>query len=296
MGADTVLSFSNPSYSKENEAPLPTIAASPSRKRMRSVMKHCNGQLLTDEKPQKVSASAQSNFAHKAEVILDVPDIEDDYYRHTVDWSKGDWIAVATIDSAHLRHMGTQTVVTLANAYAHLGGYFSAIKFHPTEAWELAMGFEDGRLEVWDIDHRIPFWRNMRPTAWDKKDFVGGMSWKADGSILSVGYADGFIKHWDLRVRVPVATVKSHSGRIAGLAWDPSGKLIVSGSTDSGVKCWDMRADKHLELKSDPSLNLKPLWTIPNKTSTVKVTGTLSMVFFCLLTMCTGDSMVPMEV
>ena len=159
---------------------------------------------------------------------------------------------------------------------ADLSAGVSSIAFHPGEANSLAVGYVDGRLELYDVasgaDVTPPF-VSPRPGTITRLAFSSDGEWLAvvepniihtinlndgrersalqieggtvdtlmfspDGETLITGMLDGSIVLWDLTSGRRLGTLHGHAGPIMALALDPDDQTLASGGLDTAVVLW----------------------------------------------------------
>jgi cell division cycle protein 20 (cofactor of APC complex) len=256
---------------------------SPTKRKTLSIMRHCSSSLNKTASSLNPSASARFHMQAKPDLVLDAPNLFDDFYSRPVDWSCGDHIAAATDKSLNIRDMKTLkvTVIRTRGGLRSTGMQpaISSIKFHPREARHIAVGFLEGHVELWN-------WERMRTYFVHKaEEYIGGLSWRPPKSdLLSVCYKDGIIRHFDPRSGpFPVHIHLAHSNRGTGLAWNEDGTVLASLGEEDGIKCWDARTRKEIPLMGGPpysQLSLEERWHVKHKTITMKVSF-LQRMFIC---------------
>jgi WD40 repeat protein len=71
------------------------------------------------------------------------------------------------------------------------------------------------------------------------ENWVGGLAFAPDGSVLVSGSRDKTMKFWEVPSGKLLRTVKAHSGWVRAVAYSPDGKIVASCSDDTTIKLWD---------------------------------------------------------
>ncbi len=78
-------------------------------------------------------------------------------------------------------------------------------------------------------------------TGWEVafENWIGGVAFSPDGSVLVSGSRDKTLKYWEVPGGRLMRTVKAHSGWVRAVAYAPDGKVVASCSDDNTIKFWD---------------------------------------------------------
>ena len=167
------------------------------------------------------------------ERVLDAPELIDDFYLNTLDWSVNNVLAVGLGESIYMWDAGTAAIKQLLKM--------------PNQHWVTSLSWEQQGdfMAVGASDHTVQIWdaRTLQKlrTMSGHKARVSSLSW--NGPLLSSGGRDSTILQRD--VRVPehfVGTLKGHTQEVCGLKWSPAGNLLASGGNDNILNIWDDRS------------------------------------------------------
>jgi WD40 repeat protein len=105
----------------------------------------------------------------------------------------------------------------------------------------LAAGYEQGKVVIWDL-------ANPRAvnTLSGHTDFVQGVRFNAQGTILASVSDDGYLILWNLRVTPPAVLSKTpaHRGTIYAVAFSSDGQYVITGGADRLVNVRDITDPK----------------------------------------------------
>jgi WD40 repeat protein len=106
----------------------------------------------------------------------------------------------------------------------------------------LAVGYEDGRVELWDVAARrlrfgLPATRDARPR----------IALRPEGDLLAVGDCEGTITLTDARTGRERERRPGHEGVLTAMVFSPDGRLLATAGLDNTVIVWEMAAPKPAE-------------------------------------------------
>jgi WD40 repeat protein len=153
------------------------------------------------------------------------------------------------------------------------GRRVSGIAYGP-DGLELATGWRDGRVEVWEAGtgrslrsfgitngaHNLLYTKDGKHIAITEdsavklRDAVTGeerlsfpghsaqvncMAFSPDEARLVTAGFDGLVKLWETATGREILTLKGHTGPVYGVAFSPDGRRIASSGADGTVRIWD---------------------------------------------------------
>lgn len=187
---------------------------------------------LFERNRSTVVRPSRRHIPQSPELILDAPDLLDDYYLNLLDWSSSG-LAVALGDSVYSWQPETRSHMTIARLLSP--NYVTSVAWAGDSKF-LAVGTSDAEVQVWDAELAKPV-----RTMGGHSGRVSSCSW--NGPVLTSGGRDGVVVHND--VRMPASRVAAlrgaHAGEVCGLKWSPSGGLLATGANDNNLCVWDDR-------------------------------------------------------
>ncbi|KAJ0984427.1 hypothetical protein J5N97_002783 [Dioscorea zingiberensis] len=163
-----------------------------------------------------------------ADVLLDAPDILDDYYVNLLGWSNSNILAIALDKTVYLWNGSDGSTSELSTFESAV----TSINWSP-DGQRLAVGLHKAEVQLWDLGSRCLF-RKLQGV---HNSRVGSIAW--NNHILTT--AEKKIVNYDTRAE-PCAfwTSQGHRGRVCGLRWSPSSRHLASGGDDGLVHIWDL--------------------------------------------------------
>lgn len=236
--------------------------------------------------PKPVHAASSINHLQmKAKLVLDAPELSQDFYANTLSWSQQSPHPVALVLGSEVWtctyvEPNMRSVVPPEHLYQSEHG--DRRRIPTTVAWappdgprnSIAIGLRDGSVSVRDASAKL-ITRNC--TTAHRSENARALDWF--GNTLACGYGNGVVQLFDIRNKpgTDQRFFKGHqcsSHGIAGLQWRGDGVLLASGGNDNIVNCWDVR----MMAKNwrDVSSTAVPLWRWKNG-GCVKVSWVLSL-------------------
>ncbi|KAK2964999.1 putative Cell division cycle 20.5, cofactor of APC complex [Blattamonas nauphoetae] len=221
--------------------------------------------------PTNHSLNTPRHISSVAEHVLDAPD------HNILDWGPNNLVAIALHDAVYLWNATNGTTWTLYQGDPENPVLVSSVKWSgASQRLFLAVGFEDGKIQIWDCSKKDP--QKPDRTLLGSPQRIGCLSW--NGPHLASGGQDGKIRIWDTRERdALITTMDHHKEEITSLHWSPERTTLASGGNDNVVCIWDARTcgvkiknqDLAVTRLSDSSDgHLKPLHELVGHTSAVK--------------------------
>ncbi|HLI69413.1 MAG TPA: hypothetical protein VKV19_06600 [Ktedonobacteraceae bacterium] len=115
----------------------------------------------------------------------------------------------------------------------------NAVAWSPQKPYLLAVGLENGMVNVWNIFTPEPtdFPILNQPSSTDNYA-IQAVAWSPNGKYLALGGNDTTVQVWNFSAGKKLMTYTGHTNTVSSLAWSPDGTEIVSGSFDTTVKVW----------------------------------------------------------
>jgi cell division cycle protein 20 (cofactor of APC complex) len=206
-----------------------------------------------------VAAAAARMVPTTADRILDAPDLRADFYLNTVDWSRGNVIAVALDAVVYLWSAASGKITELLRC-EDPSDYVASVRFLPEDDGQhVAVGLSSGAIELWDTRAlarvRVLHSHGSRVVA---------LAWSAQ--LLASGSREGRLVVSDVRARnhERIRIDHAHAYEICGLQWSPDGRHLASGGNDNKVLIWD-RAGRLLRRLTEHTAAVKALAWCPTK-------------------------------
>ena len=109
---------------------------------------------------------------------------------------------------------------------------------------KLAVGGQDGTLELWDTTTGKKL-STLGESGFNKHVF--SLAFSPNGTLLASGSEDATVRLWDTISNNELMTLRKHTGWVNVLAFSSGGKMLASGSTDKTVQLWDTNTGKPLD-------------------------------------------------
>ncbi|HEY3860678.1 MAG TPA: serine/threonine-protein kinase [Verrucomicrobiae bacterium] len=78
------------------------------------------------------------------------------------------------------------------------------------------------------------------------RDFVGGLAFSPDGTLLASASMDGTVKLWDCASAKETGTLPGHLEETTGVTFSPDGRTLASVARNDGVKLWHLATMREL--------------------------------------------------
>jgi cell division cycle protein 20 (cofactor of APC complex) len=193
------------------------------------------------------------------ERILDAPDILDDYYTNTLDWSSRNTLGVALGPSVYLWDSATGGINTLCDVSTETSpdNFVSALSWN-LDGIHAAVATNDNDIQIWNVERQ----RCVRVMTGHAAR-VNCFSW--NNHVLSSGSRDTNIFHHDVRAKEHhFATLSGHDLEVCNIKWSPDGTQLASGSNDNTCRIWDASSSGNARFTfSDSAAAVKALAWCP---------------------------------
>ena len=117
----------------------------------------------------------------------------------------------------------------------HQGGV-SSVAFSPGGK-VLAIGGEDGAVQLWDVATLSPIGHSLRGHAGP----VSSVAFSPDGKALASGSEDGTLRLWDVATSRPIGhPLRGQADAVLSVAFSPDGRTLGSSDENNTVRLWDV--------------------------------------------------------
>ncbi len=189
-------------------------------------------------------------------------------FRGTAFSDQAKWVAVADGESLRVwdlkRHpsgpgfllaAGKFGVLRFSRHERLLGAVTAPIRSEPTVlVWDLASGKELARFQK----HR---------------DFVAGLDFSPDGTVLATASMDNTSKLFDLRTRQEITTLPGQLMSLSSVCFSPDGRRLATGTGDGEILIWDLETRREvLVLRAGGSGGVGSLRFQPSGDSLLSIT------------------------
>ena len=104
------------------------------------------------------------------------------------------------------------------------------------QAGIIAIAYEDGRIETWDLAAKTLLRRFEGHNA-----ALTAFRFDVSGERLISGHADGTIRVWDAEHASTERVIVGHVGPVYALSADPFGATFASAGEDRLIRVWNAR-------------------------------------------------------
>ena len=237
---------------------------------------------VKNDNPILLTSISRPKIPEKPYKVLEVQNLEDDFYLNPIDWSKKNILAIALRDTIYLWSGIDGTVKKLCKAS---DANYTSVNWSP-DGETLAAGTSTGKVELWDVN-------NLKLKKDDlelHKGRIGCLGWQSQ-SIFGTGSQDSSIIIRDIRVsdnQGSIRKLKGHKQEVCSLKWAPNGLRLATGGNDHKVCIWDWKRTKPEAKFSEHQAAVKALAWSPHQSGillsgggsndkTIKVWNTLLM-------------------
>nr|KAG5688010.1 hypothetical protein BaRGS_022951 [Batillaria attramentaria] len=163
---------------------------------------------------------------------------------------------VPTVKSSTTRQIPTKPEHVLDAPVVLDDYYLHTLDWSSTNVVAAALGSE---IYLWNASNSsITLLMNT-----EEENYVSGVSWMNDGSILAIGISDGRVQLWDVNHVKLIRTMNGHAARVGCLDWNAH--ILTSGGNDNAVNVWD----------TSLGMDVRPLHTFTEHQAAIKVCSVL---------------------
>eukprot|EP01002_Notosolenus_urceolatus_P014602 NODE_625_length_1902_cov_27.480842_g502_i0.p1 GENE.NODE_625_length_1902_cov_27.480842_g502_i0~~NODE_625_length_1902_cov_27.480842_g502_i0.p1 ORF type:complete len:513 (-),score=52.48 NODE_625_length_1902_cov_27.480842_g502_i0:40-1578(-) len=188
---------------------------------------------LLSERARRHSPRAKKDsrvIPTSAERVLDAPEILDDFYTNTLEWSSTDLVAIGLGPTCFVWNPSTGDTQELSVAQ---NTAITSVSWHASGN-AIAIGNEDTSVALFDVRTQ----KKLRTLKGTHSLGVTALAWT--GSILTSGGRDGLILNHDTRIQnALISKWQHHEQTVCGLKWSPDGTQLASGGNDNQLCVWN---------------------------------------------------------
>jgi len=199
---------------------------------------------------------AERKISQKPYKVLDAPLLEDDFYRHLLDWSSTNIIAVGLRNSVFLWSASNGLIAKLCEIPEE---EFVASVSWSEEGNTLAVGTSCGVVQLYDANKGV-----LTRTFEGHEGRVGSLDWNRNA--LCSGAKDKTILVRDVRANDDYfCKFKGHKKEICGLKWSYDQNLLASGGNDDKLIVWSLKDQSEVVQISDHKAAVKAIAWSPHQ-------------------------------
>ena len=188
---------------------------------------------VRNDNPILLTSISRPKIAEKPYKVLEVQNLEDDFYLNPIDWSSKNILAIALRDTIYLWSGIDGTVKKLCKASEMT---YTSVNWSP-DGETLAVGTSTGKVELWDVNNLKLKKDDLKP----HEGRIGCLGWQSQ-SIFGTGSQDASIFIRDIRVsdnQGMIRKLRGHKQEVCSLKWAPNGLKLATGGNDHKICIWD---------------------------------------------------------
>eukprot|EP00055_Hartaetosiga_balthica_P017095 m.112046 g.112046 ORF g.112046 m.112046 type:complete len:459 (+) comp9245_c0_seq1:128-1504(+) len=211
-------------------------------------------------KPKKVSRM----IPQAPERVLDAPELHNDFYLNTIDWSQSNTVAIALDDTVYLWDAGSGSITELCQLEGQ-DAYVSSLRW-AGDGMHLAVGTSTAKIQVYDVTKQ----RRLREMS-GHQGRVGASDWNQH--LLTSGSASGMVLNSDVRVQDHIVQeYNEHHQEVCGVRWNAEGTLLATSGNDNMVHIYNDEGE-HMHGLTDHMAAVKALAWCPWNNSLLATGG-----------------------
>ncbi|MBD2629466.1 P-loop NTPase fold protein [Trichormus variabilis] len=121
--------------------------------------------------------------------------------------------------------------------FAEFQSAVRAVAISPHGRRRIAVGLEDGTIEIWDV---------LTGKNWSSckghTSVVNSVAFSPDSSMVVSGSDDNTVRLWDAKIGEAIGQpLSGHTYHVSSVAFSPDGSMVVSGSFDKTLRLWNIK-------------------------------------------------------
>nr|XP_027101327.1 cell division cycle 20.5, cofactor of APC complex-like [Coffea arabica]XP_027109613.1 cell division cycle 20.5, cofactor of APC complex-like [Coffea arabica] len=171
------------------------------------------------------------SFPKKESLVLDAPNLNDDFYMNVLDWGSGNLIAVALGSALYTWNPSNRAIHKLLDVDSQCD-YPTSLAWSG-DARKIAVGHMCSDVQLWDAE-TSKLVRSLR----GHQNKVVSVEW--NGHILTSGGNDKAIINHDVRAKKSLTCyLRVHTRGVCSLKWSRRSNILASGGDDNLVYIWN---------------------------------------------------------